>query len=287
VTLPASSSDSAFLNCIEGLVDYVRRRPVDEILLAAGWADITLIQKITARLCVVPVPVTLLPDQAISALLERPLVNLAGRRAIALQRAPLSVPQLLMKRLFDLGVSMMILSFLLAPLAFIALLIALDSKGPVLFCQRRAGFNGHPFKIYKFRTMTILQDGPIVQQAIEGDPRVTRVGRILRRFSIDELPQLWNVLKGDMSLVGPRPHALAHDSEYSRIISFYSARHNVKPGITGWAQINGWRGATPHVTMMIRRVEHDMWYVNNWTVWLDIQILLLTIPRVWMGRNAY
>ncbi|TKB31854.1 MAG: exopolysaccharide biosynthesis polyprenyl glycosylphosphotransferase, partial [Mesorhizobium sp.] len=277
---------SSFLECMDKLIEHVRRRSVDEIVLAVSWADISLIEKITAHLCVVAVPVRLLPDHVVSALLKRPVVNLGGTRAIELQSAPLTAPQLLMKRLFDLVLTTVALPFLLPPLAVVAALIALESRPPVLFCQRRAGFNGRTFKIYKFRTMTILEDGPVVPQACRGDPRVTRVGRILRRFSIDEIPQLWNVLKGDMSLVGPRPHALAHDSEYSQIISLYPARHKVKPGVTGWAQINGWRGATPDVYMMIKRVEHDMWYVNNWSVWLDVKILLLTIPRIWTGRNA-
>lgn len=287
IVLPAASSEAALRECMDTLVEHVRRRSVDEILLAANWADIPLIEKITAHLCMVPVPVRLLPDDVVNTLLNRPFVNRGGTRAIELQRAPLSTPQLLRKRLFDLVLTCAALPLLLPLLAFLAVLIALESRGPVLFCQRRAGFNGRPFKIYKFRTMTILEDGPVVAQACRGDPRVTRVGRILRRLSLDEIPQLWNVLKGDMSLIGPRPHALAHDSEYSQIISFYSARHKVKPGITGWAQINGWRGATPDVDMMIKRVEHDMWYVNNWSVWLDVKILLLTIPRVWTGRNAF
>lgn len=288
ITLPVASGEGAFLECMEKLVEYVRRRPVDEILIAASWADISLIEKISAHLSVVPVSVGLLPDQAVGALLKRrPVVDLGGTRTIELQHAPLTGSQLLSKRLFDLVLTTAALPFLLPLLAIAAALIALESRGPVLFCQRRAGFNGRTFKIYKFRTMTILEDGPVVAQASRGDPRVTRVGRILRRFSIDEFPQLWNVLKGDMSLIGPRPHALAHDSEYSEIISFYTARYKVKPGITGWAQINGWRGATPDVDLMIKRVEHDIWYVDNWSISLDIKILLLTIPRVWTGRNAY
>ncbi|WP_162273424.1 undecaprenyl-phosphate glucose phosphotransferase [Sinorhizobium glycinis] len=287
ITLPPASSEAAFLECMNKLVEHVRWRSVDEILLAANWADISLIEKITGHLCMVPIPVRLLPDDIVSSLLKRPFVNVGGTRAIELQRAPLTVSQLLRKRLFDLLLTSAALPFILPLLAVVAALVALESKGPVLFCQRRVGFNGRPFKIYKFRTMTILEDGAVVPQACRGDPRVTRIGRLLRRTSLDEIPQLWNVLKGDMSLIGPRPHALAHDSEYSQIISFYTARHKVKPGITGWAQINGWRGATPQVDMMIRRVEHDMWYVNNWSIWLDVKILLLTIPRVWTGRNAY
>jgi lipopolysaccharide/colanic/teichoic acid biosynthesis glycosyltransferase len=165
--------------------------------------------------------------------------------------------------------------------------VTLDSRGPVLFRQRRIGFNGREFHIYKFRTMKTLEDGAIIQQACQGDQRITRIGRLLRRFSIDELPQLFNVLKGEMSLVGPRPHALAHDREYGQVVRLYAARHNVKPGVTGWAQVNGWRGATPQLHMMVRRVEHDLWYIEHWSFWLDIKILVATVMSVWRPQNAY
>ena len=135
--------------------------------------------------------------------------------------------------------------------------------------------------------MKVLDDGAVIQQAQRDDARVTRIGRILRRFSIDELPQLLNVLKGEMSLVGPRPHALAHDDEYGQLITFYAARHKVRPGITGWAQVNGLRGATPQVHMMMRRVEHDLWYINHWSLWLDIKVLLLTPLRICTAQNAH
>lgn len=202
------------------------------------------------------------------------------------RHAPLTRQQLVVKRLLDLMAGILALLITLPALIIIVALIRLDSPGPVLFRQRRIGFNGRPFHIYKFRTMTTLEDGAIVKQASHGDVRVTRVGRILRKFSLDELPQLLNVLMGDMSLVGPRPHALAHDTEYSQAITLYAARHNVKPGITGWAQVNGWRGPTPELDLMIRRVEHDLWYVDNWSLWLDIKIMLLTIVGIGNMRNA-
>jgi lipopolysaccharide/colanic/teichoic acid biosynthesis glycosyltransferase len=139
-----------------------------------------------------------------------------------------------------------------------ALLIRLDSRGPVYFQQKRNGFNGDHFDIYKFRTMHVLEDGPAVKQVTRNDPRVTRIGRWLRRSSIDELPQLFNVIRGDMSLVGPRPHAICHNAEYEKLIANYAFRHHVKPGLTGWAQVNGHRGETRHVEQMRRRVEHDL-----------------------------
>ena len=166
----------------------------------------------------------------------------------------------------------------LAPLfLLLALMIRLDSSGPILFRQTRTGLHGRSFRIYKFRTMRVLEDGSVVRQATRGDARVTRVGRILRSTSIDELPQLLNVLLGEMSLVGPRPHALAHDEYYSREIAAYDHRFRVKPGITGWAQVNGERGETPTVDHMRRRVELDLWYVQNKCFRLDCTILAKTI----------
>jgi Undecaprenyl-phosphate glucose phosphotransferase len=287
IVLPATWTEPRFSDCMNRVIDYVRRHSVDEILLATSWTDTALIEKITEHLRVVPLPVTLIPDPGISALLERPLVELGPMHAIELQRAPLTRPQLAGKRLVDLVGTLTVLALLLPALVIVAGLIAIESPGPVFFRQRRIGFNARTFQIYKFRTMKVLDDGAVIQQAQPHDARVTRIGRVLRRFSIDELPQLLNILKGEMSLVGPRPHALAHDDEYGRLIAFYAARHKVKPGITGWAQVNGWRGATPEVQMMMRRVEHDLWYINHWSLWLDIKILMLTPLRICAAHNAY
>ena len=168
-----------------------------------------------------------------------------------------------------------------------AIAIKIDSAGPVLFRQRRSGFNGRQFHIFKFRTMTVQENGPAVLQATPDDPRVTSIGRLLRSASIDELPQLLNVLKGDMSLIGPRPHALAHDNYFENVLSDYAFRHHVKPGMTGWAQCNGARGATPSVEHISERVKLDLWYINNWSLWLDIQILIQTFYEVLRKRNAY
>ena len=285
--LPVMPSAGVLSESMRKLIDYVRRRQVDEILLATRWADTTLIDKITEHLRVVPVPVKLAPDPIVSALLYRPLVEFGDAKAVELRRAPLTRPQLAAKRLLDLVLVVLVLPLMLLVLAVVAAIILLDSPGPVLFRQHRTGFNGRLFQIYKFRTMKTLEDGEFIQQAGQDDMRVTRVGRVLRRLSIDELPQLFNVLKGEMSLVGPRPHALAHDNQYGRFIALYAARHNVRPGITGWAQVNDWRGPTPQIHMMISRIEHDLWYINHWSLWLDIKILILTILRVSRLKNAY
>jgi lipopolysaccharide/colanic/teichoic acid biosynthesis glycosyltransferase len=166
---------------------------------------------------------------------------------------------------------------LLPLLTVVSLLILAESGRPLFFRQRRYGFNQQEFRIIKFRTMTTLDDGDVVPQARRNDPRVTPLGRFLRKWNIDELPQLVNVLKGDMSLVGPRPHALSHNREYEQKIALYARRHNVPPGITGWAQVNGLRGETDTEEKMRRRVDHDLYYIDNWSPWLDLRILLLTL----------
>lgn len=177
--------------------------------------------------------------------------------------------------------------FLLSPLMLlIAAAIKLDSKGPVFFVQRRGGYRNGVFSVIKFRTMTCLDDGPEIVQAERGDPRITRVGGFLRRTSLDELPQLLNVLRGELSLVGPRPHALAHDKLYSRIVEHYTSRYVIKPGITGWAQVNGYRSATRDIDQMRLRVKHDLYYIDNWSLWLDIKILARTLMIFW-DKQAY
>jgi exopolysaccharide biosynthesis polyprenyl glycosylphosphotransferase len=193
----------------------------------------------------------------------------------------------LVKRLIDIVVAALLLLFLLPLLLLTAILIRLDSKGPIFFRQTRLGLGGKPFEILKFRTMTVLENGHRVVQATRNDPRITRVGGFFRRISIDELPQLINVLKGEMSLVGPRPHARAHDEYYALRIRDYTARQNVKPGITGWAQINGLRGETPTLDSMRERVNFDLWYVRNVSLVLDIEILLRTPFELLRRRNAY
>jgi len=177
----------------------------------------------------------------------------------------------------DIIIASIILLFLAPLLALIALLIRIDSPGPVLFHQTRTGFKGKKFQIHKFRTMTVQENGDVIRQTTRNDARLTRIGRLLRKMSIDELPQLLNVLKGEMSLVGPRPHALAHDQYYRQHIPDYGKRFAVRPGITGWAQVNGARGPTPRLADMERRIELDIWYIQNVNFLLDAQILLWTI----------
>ena len=191
------------------------------------------------------------------------------------------------KRLLDVALAGLLLVLCAPVLALVSLAVALESPGPVLFCQKRTGLNGKTFPIFKFRSMHVMEDGPMVKQAVHGDARITQVGRIIRKLSLDELPQLINVLAGDMSLVGPRPHAVAHDVEYGAAISNYAVRQQVKPGITGWAQVNGARGATPTIQIMQDRVNLDAWYVEHAGLGLDLTILARTPLAVLRTRNAH
>ena len=191
------------------------------------------------------------------------------------------------KRLLDIAVTFPVLVVALPVMVAVAAAVRLDSPGPVLFRQQRLGLDGKAFTILKFRTMTVAEDGAQVQQACRNDPRVTRVGHFLRVWSLDELPQLFNVLSGEMSLVGPRPHARAHDEHYAALIGYYTQRQRVKPGITGWAQVNGLRGETPTVKSMRDRVDFDVWYARHAGIALDIEILFRTAFEVFRRRNAY
>jgi Undecaprenyl-phosphate glucose phosphotransferase len=269
------------------LVRYVRQTGVDEVVIAMPWAFLDAVGQVESELRVLPIPIKLVSDQRTARLLDRPLFDFGPTKALQLQRAPLSAMQRTMKRSMDQLLAASGLIVLLPMFAIISIAIRLESPGRSLFLQQRAGFNGKPFKIYKFRTMNTRDDGPVIVQAKRNDHRITRLGALLRKLSIDEIPQLINVLRGEMSLVGPRPHALAHDSEYDQLIATYAMRHKIKPGITGWAQVNGFRGETPEIGMMKKRVESDLWYIESWSIWLDLRILVLTVFRVLKTDNVY
>jgi putative colanic acid biosynthesis UDP-glucose lipid carrier transferase len=191
------------------------------------------------------------------------------------------------KRIEDLVIGSAIMALIAVPMLLIALAVKLSSPGPVFFRQRRYGLNGEEITVLKFRTMTVMEDGAEVKQATRNDVRVTRVGSILRRTSLDELPQFIQVLTGDMSIVGPRPHAVLHNEQYRALIQGYMLRHKVKPGITGWAQVNGWRGETDTLEKMEKRVEYDLAYIRDWALWMDLKIIMMTILGVFRGKNAY
>ncbi|WLB47940.1 undecaprenyl-phosphate glucose phosphotransferase [Bradyrhizobium ottawaense] len=271
----------------EELIAFAREQRIEHVFLLINWSRQHAIESILDVLKILPVPVHLVPDPNTARFLRYPLQDTGNTLTAELRRAPLSWKERALKRSLDLmGASLALLVF--APVMLVtALLIKLTSKGPVFFRQTRNGFGGRAFRIFKFRTMRVLEDGPTIVQAQKDDPRVTRIGKWLRKTSIDELPQLFNVLQGDMSLVGPRPHAAAHNTEYEQIIGNYAFRHHVKPGITGWAQVNGYRGETRTLDMMQKRVELDIWYINNWSVRLDLIIIVRTALTAFTQATAY
>ncbi len=270
---------------LDGALAAAREHGAEEFLLALRGGSQELLETILSRLRESPLPVRLLPDHNIRTLLgQRGLSTDGLSLPVTIQGAPLTAFERAVKRTLDVVVSMTAILFLSPLFLIAAIAIKLDSGGPIIFRQRRNGFNVKEFVIFKFRTMTVLEDGAAITQACRGDHRATRVGKFLRRSSIDELPQLLNVLKGDMSLVGPRPHAVAHDKEYKVHIADYGFRHHIKPGITGWAQVNGLRGETRSLAQMAERVKLDLWYINNWSFRLDINILLRTCFEVLRDR---
>jgi Undecaprenyl-phosphate glucose phosphotransferase len=275
--LLTSSPSRRLRATVEGAIEAARTESVAEVMLLIGWEHRGTIESITKMLNVLPTPIYLLPDDNVARYLGHRAVNVGTTWAAEIQRAPLTKTEQFFKRCFDMVGAASVLLLLSPLMLFTALLIRFDSSGPVLFMQSRNGFNGRKFRIMKFRTMHVLEDGDSIRQATRADPRVTRLGRWLRRTNIDELPQLFNVLRGDMSLVGPRPHAVAHNSEFEKLIANYAFRNHVKPGITGWAQVNGYRGETATAELMAKRIELDLWYINNWTVSLDITILFRTL----------
>ena len=282
-----SDTDISEKQVIGQVIEFTRGSDVEEILFSADVKRWSEISHIAQELCVIPLPLTVLPDECTATLFQRPLRQLGSTVGVEFSRAPLSVAERFLKRLLDIVCSVSAIIVLLPLFLIVAVAIKLDLAGPVLFIQTRHGFNGKRFKILKFRTMTVLEDGATISQAVRRDSRVTRIGSWLRKTSIDEIPQFFNVLKGDMSIVGPRPHAVAHDNHYADLISKYAFRHHVKPGITGWAQVRGYRGETPTVRSMKERVDHDIWYVDNWSLLLDVYIILRTTVEVVRSQNAY
>jgi Undecaprenyl-phosphate glucose phosphotransferase len=265
----------------------VRSLEPDAIFLLLPWSQTEIIERCAETFMALPVEIHVGPEQILHKFEEVRLSKFGPLTSLQLTRLPLTRMEIARKRAFDLVAAALALIALTPVLLAVAAVVWLDSPGPIFFVQRRYGFNQQPFRIIKFRTMRTLDDGAVIAQATRDDPRITRVGRFLRRWNIDEIPQLFNVLAGDMSLVGPRPHALSHDLEFERRISLYARRHNVKPGITGWAQIHGYRGEIDTDEKIRGRVEHDLFYIDNWSLWLDLQIIIRTVLSSAGYRNAY
>ena len=270
------------------LVSYLRSNRVDRVILSLPWVAEHRMLGLISKLRQLPVRIDLLPHDLIWEF-HTDIGHVAGIPVISVANQRVDAQLGLIKRIEDILVSSFFV-FLLSPVFLIvAAAVKLSSPGPVLFRQKRYGFNNEVFNVYKFRSMYVQSpsDAKSVVQASRGDARITPVGRFLRRTSLDELPQFFNVLEGAMSIVGPRPHAIPHNEEYGEIITEYFARHNVKPGITGWAQVNGYRGETDTLDKMRKRVEFDIYYIDHWSLFFDIKVILLTVFRVWFQKTAY
>lgn len=284
----ASRSGSApVVGNLETLVALARAGEVDLVYITLTLRAEERIQRLLDSLSDTTAHVYLVPNFLIFNLLHACWVNLGDVPTVSVTETPFFGVGGWMKRFEDLLLSSFVLALMALPMGLIALGVKLSSPGPVLFKQRRYGLDGREFRIYKFRTMTVCEDGPDIAQACRNDPRVTRFGALLRRFSLDELPQFINVLQGRMSIVGPRPHASGHNELYRRRIKGYMLRHLVKPGITGWAQVNGCRGETPRLEQMEARVRYDLEYMRNWSLALDLRIILKTTSVIAHGRKAY
>jgi Undecaprenyl-phosphate glucose phosphotransferase len=273
------------------LVTYARYNRVDQIIVALPWAAERRILHILRRLRALPVDIRLAPDLVGFRLNHLGFSHLGGVPLLNVFEKPLTDWHAVAKAIEDRALAAAGLLFLAPLFAVIALAIKLDSRGPVFFRQKRYGFNNHLIGVFKFRSMHhAMTDARAEKLVTKNDPRVTRIGGFLRKTSLDELPQLINVFLGEMSIVGPRPHALsakAADRLYEEVVAEYAARHRVKPGITGWAQVMGWRGETDTIEKIQKRVEHDLYYIENWSLAFDVKILFLTVFALLKTENAY
>jgi Undecaprenyl-phosphate glucose phosphotransferase len=272
---------------IRKLIESCRVILPDDIIIIATQEELPKTMSLASSLSELPVGLHIVPVDAIDMLAGSHIAEFGSTLTLQVHRPPLSSFDLAVKRLFDVFAAGVGLLFLSPLFLTVAIAIKLDSRGPVFFRQTRHGFNNEPIRVLKFRSMTALEEGDQFKQAVKDDPRVTRIGRMLRRTNIDELPQLINVLQGDMSIVGPRPHATAQNEFFQAKIAPFSRRHIVKPGITGWAQVNGFRGETDTLEKMQQRVEHDLYYIDNWSFLLDMKIILLTLLSKRAYSNAY
>ncbi|HIG8183293.1 TPA: undecaprenyl-phosphate glucose phosphotransferase, partial [Klebsiella pneumoniae] len=259
---------------------------IDRIYIAMNMNDELKMKELIKALTDTTCSVILIPDVFTFNILQSRTEEVNGIPVVPIFETPLNGINMVLKRLEDIILSVVILTLISPILIIISLCVKLTSPGPIIFKQTRYGMDGKPIKVWKFRTMVVMENDNVTQ-ATKNDVRVTKVGRFLRRTSLDELPQFFNVLFGGMSIVGPRPHAVIHNEQYRSLIEGYMLRHKVKPGITGWAQINGWRGETDTLEKMEKRVEYDLEYIREWSIWLDIRIIFLTIFKGFIGKAAY
>ncbi|PRA66589.1 undecaprenyl-phosphate glucose phosphotransferase [Pseudomonas sp. MYb187] len=279
----AFSQDIGWLDLLAEKVD---KSGVHEVWLCLPLSDGGAIRSILFALRHHTVAVRFIPDWGDIRLFNHKVSYIAGLYSLDLSCSPIDGPIRVVKRAEDLLVGGLISLLILPVCLVIALAVRVSSPGPILFKQYRTGINGRRFKVYKFRSMVVHCEGRVTQ-ASRNDARVTKVGAFLRRTSLDELPQFFNVLQGRMSIVGPRPHALEHNEYYKELVESYMQRHKVKPGITGWAQVSGYRGETETLDKMQKRVEYDLWYIDNWSLGLDFKIILMTIFKGFINKNAF
>ncbi len=283
----ASEQSANDISQLERIVCQAQRGKFDILYIALPTTARTRINEIIERLSDSTVSIYMVPDYLTTSLSQGKWSNLEGIPLVSIYDTPFWGVDGWVKRAEDLILAGLILLVVAIPMLVIAAAVKLTSPGPVLFRQHRYGIYGKEISVRKFRTMYVCEDGEEVPQAGKNDPRVTKLGVFLRRTSLDELPQFINVLLGNMSIVGPRPHAVAHNELYRKQIKGYMLRHRVRPGITGWAQVNGWRGETDDLYKMEKRVEYDLWYIHNWSLWLDLKIVFLTLLRGFTGEAAY
>ncbi|MHB4789439.1 undecaprenyl-phosphate glucose phosphotransferase [Klebsiella pneumoniae] len=260
---------------------------LDRIYLAMSMSDEIEMRELIRNLTNTTCSVILIPDIFTFNILQSRTEEVNGVPVVPLFDTPINGINMVFKRLEDIFLSLLIIILISPILLVIAVAVKVSSPGPVIFKQKRYGMDGKAIKVWKFRSMTVMENDTLVKQATKNDVRVTKVGSFLRKTSLDELPQFFNVLSGKMSIVGPRPHAVAHNEQYRNIIEGYMLRHKVKPGITGWSQINGWRGETDTIDKMEKRIEYDLEYIREWSIWLDLKIILLTVFKGFINKSAY
>jgi putative colanic acid biosynthesis UDP-glucose lipid carrier transferase len=275
------------VNTLDVLLRQARSGEIDSVYVALPLSSERMIEEVVNKLADTTASVYVVPDSFASVLLQARWIDFGGMPMLSVHETPFYGLHSWIKRAEDIVLSSLILLLISPLMLVIAVAVKATSPGKVLFKQRRYGLNGAVVEVWKFRSMTVCEDGENLRQAKKGDSRVTPLGAFLRKTSMDEFPQFINVLQGSMSVVGPRPHAVTHNEQYRQLIKGYMLRHKVKPGITGWAQINGWRGETDTLDKMKKRVEFDMEYIENWTLWFDLKIVFLTIIRGFTGNNAY
>ncbi|MEE3660427.1 undecaprenyl-phosphate glucose phosphotransferase [Brenneria sp. g21c3] len=275
------------LGDINKLIESARNGDIDKVYIALPMQQSELINQILSDLADTTCTVLLVPDIFTFNLLQSRSEMVNGIPVISLYDTPMSGVNMVIKRVEDILFSLLIVLLISPVLFLISAAVKITSSGPIIFKQKRYGIDGKAIDVWKFRSMSVMENGDKVIQAKKGDSRITPLGAFLRKTSLDELPQFFNVIKGDMSIVGPRPHAVAHNEQYRKLIKGYMLRHKMKPGITGWAQINGWRGETETLEKMEKRIEFDLFYIQNWSVWLDCKIILLTIFKGFINKSAY